>query len=159
MSNIKTENWKETTFGGDFFWQMFCDVIHHATKLKIWMIHQAASCWCIKHGLKKGWKHFLLLFGQSKCMYMVYFCLALWHNITNKTGYWKQMSRRIFSYKFTYSHAFSNLMHFIDSRYMYPGRDHFHLYFQSFVIKTCVEALLFISDEALHVTNLFGTAH
>ena len=28
----------------------------------------------------------------------------------------KQMSLLVFSYKFVYSHAFSNLMHFIDSK-------------------------------------------
>ena len=112
--NVKSKNWKlkRNNFWVTFSDRLFCGVIDHATKLKIWMIHQAASCWCTRHGLKESWTHLLLLFGQSKCMYLVYFCLVLWHNITNKTGYWKQMSLLVFSYNFAYSHTFSNLIYF-----------------------------------------------
>ena len=120
---VKNKNWKlkRNNFLGDFFWQI---VLWWYTMQQNWKYE-----WYIRQlladasgmGWKKSWQHFLLLFGQSKCMYLVYFCLVLWHNITNKTGHWKQMSLLVFSYKFAYSHAFSNLMHFY-TRHTKSGR-------------------------------------
>ena len=66
------------------------------------------------------------------------------------------MSLLVFSYKFAYLDAFSNLMHFIDSKYMYHDRDHFQLYFNhlSFVLKPSFLLLM-----RLYMSHLFGTAN
>ena len=134
---VKNKNWKlkRNNFLGVFFWQivLWCDTSCNKienmndTPGSFMLMHQA---WVEK---KVENTFYCSLDSLNAC---IWYTFAWSYDIISLTKQHtvKQMSLLVFSYKFAYSHAFSNLMHFIDSKYMYHDRDHFHSYFQSLVI-------------------------